>query len=179
MGPIIVLILRLLCPFLLFRYPLFAGVFLMLLDGADVILIDAIGLGMFPTVDAAYNNNYHFIDKYLDMYYLTFAMFVSLRWKEQLARRTSSYLYLWRLIGFVLFEATKLRYVLFLAPNLFENFFLFYLVMKKINPQWKVRTKKRLLLFLVLLYIPKFGQEYILHVKQAQPWMWVKMHILS
>ncbi len=32
----------------------------------------------------------------------------------------------------------------------------------------------RIALWLVILYIPKLGQEYLLHVAEAQPWDWIK-----
>jgi hypothetical protein len=32
---------------------------------------------------------------------------------------------------------------------------------------------------LALLYIPKFGQEYLLHFSEATPWNWFKETILS
>ena len=179
MGPLIVLLLRIFVPITIFRWPLAAGIVAMLLDGADVILADAIGYGHFPTVDTFYRRNYHLLDKYLDMYYLFFEFIVSLRWQELLARWTSAFLFIWRALGFALFEFTGIRIILFFAPNLFENFYIFYLAARKIYPEWQVRTKKRLFIILAMLYIPKFGQEYLLHVKQAQPWTWFKAEFLK
>lgn len=174
MGPLIVLTLRIFVPLAIFRWPLGMGIVVMLLDGTDVILVDAIGYGYFPKVDSFYHQNYHMLDKYLDMYYLFFEFLVSLRWQELLAKWTSVILFIWRTIGFALFELTGMRIILFFAPNLFENFYIFYLAARKIYPEWQIRTKKRLFIVLALLYIPKFGQEYLLHVRQAQPWTWFK-----
>lgn len=151
----------------------------MLLDGLDVVIADIIGIGNLPIIAEYYNISYHAIDKYLDMYYLFFAFLVSFRWQEHLAKTTSVWLFVWRAVGFVLFEVTKARVFLFFAPNLFENFYLFYLVVKHYKPQWKIKTKKRLFIILFLLYIPKFFQEYLLHVMEAQPWTWFKTKYLT
>lgn len=163
----------------IFRYPLAGGIVSMLLDGLDVVIADVIGLGNLPIIAEYYNTSYHAIDKYLDMYYLSFAFLVSFRWRERLAKMTSIWLFIWRAIGFVLFEITKVRILLFLAPNLFENFYLFYLMVKHYKPRWSIKTKKRLFIILFLLYIPKFGQEYLLHVTEAQPWTWFKTKYLT
>lgn len=172
MGSEIIFILRLIVPFLIFRYPLFGGVLAMLLDGLDVVFIEIIGKGTYPQIDSIYDQYYHKIDKYLDMYYLSFAFIVSLKWAEQLARKTSIALFMWRLIGFILFEITQIRWLLFVAPNLFENFYLFYLAARKLSPNWEVKNGQRLAIILTILYIPKFLQEYILHIKEAAPWTW-------
>ena len=108
------------------------------------------------------------------MYYLALELVVSLRWRELLAKWTSVALFVWRAAGFALFELTGLRVILFFAPNMFENFFLFYLIARRVHPGWEVRTLKRLAIALALLYIQKFGQEYFLHVREAQPWEWLK-----
>lgn len=179
MGPIIVLILRILVPFGIFKHPLAFGVICLILDGLDVVLIDALGTGAFPLVDNFYDENYHFIDKILDTYYLTFEMIISLRWKEKLARNTSIILYAWRLVGVILFEITGIRKIIFFAPNLFENFFIFYLVARKKYHDWEIKSFKRLFIILFLLYIPKFGQEYVLHWQEAQPWTWFKARFLN
>lgn len=172
MGPEIVFILRLIIPLLIFRYPLLGGILAMLLDGLDVVFIEIIGKGFNLQIDSFYDQNYHLVDKYLDMYYLTFEFIVSLRWSENLARKTSIFLFVLRLVGFFAFEVTKVRWLLFIAPNLFENFYLFYLSARKIYPGWEVKNKKRLIIILLILYIPKFFQEYILHIKQYSPWTW-------
>ena len=174
MGLPLMLVLGLLVPVLIVRWPFAGGVIAMLLDGADVIIIDVVGKGLFPGLEEAYFPRYHSIDKMLDMYYLSVMFWISLSWKEKIARNTSIMLFAWRTIGVILFEITQIRFFLFLAPNLFENFFLFYAAMRTFKPEWKVKTKKRMAIALVLLYIPKFGQEWILHVQQAAPWNWLK-----
>ena len=34
-----------------------------------------------------------------------------------------------------------------------------------------------LILILVLLYIPKFFQEYILHFAEVKPWQWIRSNV--
>lgn len=178
MGPIVVLVLRLCVPWLILKYPLGGAVLAWICDALDVVLIDAIGMGMFPELDAFYNANYHILDKYFDTYFLLFEVIVASRWKEKLARNTAIWLFLWRFIGFVAFEITHIRPILFLAPNLFNNFYGFYLITRKFKKNWEFGTKKRLFTILALLYIPKFFQEYFLHIRQIQPWTWVKNNLL-
>ena len=62
-------------------------------------------------------------------------------------------------------------------PNLFENFYLFYLVLMRVRPQY-VLIPRHLALFLILLLIPKLVQEYLLHFAETQPWDRIKRNIL-
>ena len=166
-GQVAVILLRLVVPLSILRWPLAGGVLSMLLDGVDVIIVDLFGPGgMGP--------NYQSIDKYLDLYYLGLEMIVSLRWVETLPRRASVALYFYRLIGVIAFELTGIRQLLFFFPNLFENWFLFYMVRCHFFPRLRLDTWPRLLTALGLLYIPKFLQEYILHFRQLQPWGWFR-----
>lgn len=177
MAQIIVILLRLILPISIFKYPLWGGVLSMLLDGADVILVDY--LADFFGEPRGFKLNYHFLDKWLDMYYFTFELVMSLRWQDRLAKNTSILLFTWRTLGFAAFELTGIRKILFFAPNLFENFFLYYLAAKKYFPKFMPKTVPQITLVLILLYIPKFAQEYILHYKQLQPWNWFKTTFLS
>ncbi|MDO8503346.1 MAG: hypothetical protein Q7S60_01510 [bacterium] len=143
----------------------------MILDALDVVILDIIHTGGFT--------NYHSTDKYLDMVYLTAELYVSLKWKNKLTRNTSIFLFSYRTIGVILFEITQLRVVLFVFQNLFENFYLFYLASLKVVKRDIIKTKRSLLMVLIICLIPKIPQEYLLHYAQAQPWGWIKMHILA
>ena len=166
-GRIVVVLLRLVVPLLILRRPLVGGLLCMLLDGADVIIVDLFGPG-------GMGNFYHALDKYLDLYYLGLEALVSLRWKERLPRQASVSLYLYRLVGVILFELTGIRLMLVYFPNLFEHWFLFYLVRCRLFPRLRLDTWPRVLAALALLYIPKFFQEYVLHYRQLQPWGWFR-----
>ena len=113
-GQGVVIGLRLIVPLLIFRSPLVGGVLAMLLDGADVIIVEQFGPG-------GMGSKYHQLDKYLDIYYLSMEAYVSLTWTELRPRLTSIGLFLYRLVGVVLFELTGIRLLLFIFPNLFEN----------------------------------------------------------
>lgn len=164
LGPLIVMSLRLLVPLSILRWPLVGGIVTMLLDAVDVVLITLIGQGDFA--------DYHMIDKWMDMYYLTIELWVALKWKHALARNTAAGLFVYRIMGFVGFELTHTRLWLFIFPNLFENFFLFYLIYCR---YWKPETLKikNLILWLGILLVPKMAQEYVLHFAQMQPWVWI------
>ena len=169
MGQLIIVLIRLVVPVSIFRWPLAGGLASMLFDALDVVLIEMIGVGGF--------SNYTALDKGLDMYYLSFELVVSLRW-EPLARWTSVALFAYRAVGFVVFEATQVRVVLLVFPNVFENFYLAYLAVRKVAPAWQL-TPRRLAALLALVTIPKLGQEYLLHYAEAQPWDWIKRHVLG
>jgi hypothetical protein len=171
MGVIVVIILRLIAPGIILKWPLFGGLFCMILDALDVVILDLIGTGGF--------SNYHSTDKYLDMVYLTTEFYVSLGWKNKLAKKTSIFLFGYRTIGVILFEITQLRIILFIFQNLFENFYLFYLASLKIFRKDVIKNKKNIFIVLIICLIPKIPQEYMLHYIQAQPYGWIKMHILA
>lgn len=171
MGPIIVIALRLLLPLFIFRYRITGALISMAADALDVVTITFLNAGEF--------SSYHTTDKYLDMYYLSIEGYVSLSWKNTLAKKTSIVLFVWRVVGFVLFEFTHMRTLLFFFPNLFENFFLFYIFNKKFAKKDLVSSKKSLFIILAILLVPKLAQEYFLHVMETQPWKWIRFNILG
>jgi hypothetical protein len=167
MGQLAVILLRLVVPLTILRWPLAGGLIAMLLDALDVVLIEMFG-GSF--------DNYPALDKGLDTYYLALEVFVSLRW-EPLLRWTSVALFAYRTVGVIAFEVTQTRWLLLVFPNLFENFYIAYLVLRRVAPAFAI-TPLRLAGLLVLLLIPKLGQEYLLHYSEAQPWDWIKRNVL-
>lgn len=171
-GQTVIILLRLAVPLLILRWSLLGGALAMLLDGTDVIIVEFFSSGgMGP--------RYHVLDKYLDLYYLSLEAYVSLKWKNTLARSTSIGLFVYRFAGVILFEVTGLRKILFFFPNMFENWFLFYMLRTRFFPGLRLDTWRRVGLALALLYVPKFGQEYLLHYQEAQPWDWFKDNVLS
>jgi hypothetical protein len=166
-GQIVVIALRIVVPLLILKRPLAGGVIAMLLDGVDVIIVEFFGPG-------GMGSHYHSLDKVLDLWYLGLEFWVSLRWTERLPRLISIGLFAWRLLGVALFELTGWRPALFLFPNLFEHWYLFVLVRNRWFPGIALATWRHCLTWLVILYIPKLAQEYLLHVAEAQPWDWFK-----
>ena len=76
-------------------------------------------------------------------------------------------------------EPADTRLFLFLFPNLFENWWLYCVVVLKWFPSLVPHSWKGTVIPLVLLLIPKMGQEYLLHVTEAKPWNWTKENILD
>ena len=115
---IIILLIRLIAPLAMFRWPLWGAFAAFIADGLDVLIWD-----LLPGADIP--GSYHRLDKYPDMYYLSIMLIVSqTRW-EPWPRRISLGLFGWRLLGFALFQATGVRQFLFFFPNAFEFFFVF------------------------------------------------------
>ncbi len=164
-------------PVSIFRWPLAGSVISMLLDGADVILVDIIATLLGE--EGGFGDTYQVTDKSLDLYYLAFEFMVSLRWELQLARYASIALFIYRLVGLVLFALTGVRVLLFIFPNLFENFFIFYVFAVRFSPRLLPKTPLQLIFVLAILYIPKFAQEWILHFQQLHPWGMFKSFFLA
>src|SRR5687767_8535111 len=116
MDPII-LVLRILVPLSIFRFPLLGGLLSLFLDGLDW------WVNIFGIEDI--QRNYQILDKLLDIYYLSIEAYVVLRWRNESARFLGLSLYIYRLVGVILFELTGARIFLFVFMNLFESFFLF------------------------------------------------------
>lgn len=158
-GIAVIFGLRLIIPLTIFRYPLWGGLASLIVDAADTNIIKPFGVEI---------PNYTTTDKYLDIYYLTIELIVSLSWFNKLARNTSIFLYAWRLIGVLAFSITHIQSLLFVFPNLFENFFLFYVLLIKMGKEVKEKTwlnsLKRLAIVLFILWLLKIPQELVLHV---------------
>jgi hypothetical protein len=168
-GQAIVIAIRLLVPLSIFRWPLGGAIASMIIDAIDVVIIELIGLGGF--------SHYTALDKGLDMYYLSFEAFVSLRW-EPLAKWTALSLFAYRAVGVLAFEVTQQRALLLVFPNVFENFYLANGALRRFASSWQL-TPRRLAGLLALVTIPKLAQEYLLHYAEAQPWDWVKRNVLQ
>jgi hypothetical protein len=166
-GQIVVIALRLVVPLLILKKPLAGGIAAMLLDALDVVIVEWFGPG-------GMGAHYHSIDKVLDLYYLSLEAYVSWGWTARIPRLISLWLFGYRVLGVVLFEIFAWRPILFIFPNLFENWFLFVLIVWRFFPRVQLDTWRRCMAWLAVLYIPKLGQEYLLHVAEAQPWSWVK-----
>lgn len=170
-GSAIIIVLRLLIPLSIPRYPLIGGVAAIIIDALDVVLIELIGLGGF-------GDHYHTTDKLLDSYYLAIEFGVAWTWSNGWARWPALLLFPYRMIGVALFEITGERIMLFIFPNLFENWWLYVVVVAQFWPRLSPRDAKTTVVPLILLLLPKMAQEYLLHYAEAQPWDWTKEHIL-
>ena len=170
-GELIVIGLRLAIPLLILRWPLFGGVTAMVLDALDVVIIDSLALGGFGA-------HYSELDKLLDSYYLTLELIVAFRWTSAYARVPAIGLYVYRIVGVVAFEITDTRALLLVFPNLFENWWLYCVFVAAFFPRLYPKSWRGVAIPMVVLLIPKLGQEYLLHYQEAEPWDWIKHHVL-
>jgi hypothetical protein len=174
---IFVILLRLLVPLIIFKKPLLGGFLAILADISDVMLFDYFGTAL-P------GKYYHSFDKIFDLYYLTIELYVALQWKDKLAKKILTYLYAWRLTGVMIFEfltliGIKFRPILVLAPNIFEYYFLAYLISLKFNKKFKL-TKKTAIIYLIIIGIPKIIHEIIFHLAyQDKTWHFLRDNFLS
>jgi hypothetical protein len=141
---------------LVFRWALAGGVVAVLVDFSDLFMRNLLELGGV--------SNYQAFDKWLDQVYMLAFLAVSLRWTGP-ARTVSVVLYAYRLLGFVVFEATGSREVLLLFPNLFEFWFLFVASLTHLRPGFEFTRRNMAFAGGVLLALKEF-QEYVLHYGQ-------------
>lgn len=187
-----VVVLRLAIPFSILRYPLVGIIACLTLDYVDTGLVDILG-GCHGFGSEAIG--YQHLDKLLDIYYLLFAFVVSLRWKNTLARHTSITLFCYRFVGIMLFLITDWRISLILFPNIFECFFIFYLVTQRFFPGFRLEKVSHLVIVLLIIGVPKVLHEYALHyllmgtadmlnaftplkIEEPTLWDWIKARFL-
>ena len=178
-SALIVLGLRLLIPISIFRYRIIGAIASMVIDMLDVVLVDMLQ-SQLGEPQVGFGDYYQRFDKWLDIYYLTFEAIVCFSWPNRLARNAALSLFMLRLIGIGAFEITgeEFRKLIFFFPNLFENFFIYYIICERFAPKFIPTTKTSLVTILAILYIPKFAQEYILHFAEVKPWQWIRTNIL-
>ena len=176
MAALIVIALRLTLPLSILRWPLAGGVFSLVLDAVDVVLVDAIAgvLGQ----PGEFGPFYAQIDKWLDLYYLFLELLIVRKWPELLPRRMATALFGWRLIGVILFEITAYRPLLVVFPNLFENVYLYILVVRRWFPRLMPVTIAQNLLVALVLLVPKEIQEFVLHYEELHPWQWLRETVI-
>ncbi len=161
--PDYVTFLRLFIPLFIFRWPLWGTLASAIADVSDWNLIH-----FSKASDYILYQNW---DKAMDLYYLTFALIVTYRWKDKIAQKLAIILFVWRLIGVVVFWKTQNPIFLFIFPNVFESYFIFYLLFVAITKRHKLLTSwKTAIILTITLVIPKLINEYFLHVIQKQIW---------
>jgi len=162
-----VILARIIVPLAIVRWPLWGAIAAFIADALDYIIFD---------LTVGIPSNYQQMDKLLDIYYLSIAFSVSLRWMK-LARITASILFIYRLIGTALFLTTQTHLFLFIFPNVFEFFFIFEAARQKFFPKFELSLKKVIVVVLIIL-LPKLLNEYIINVIGLDPWTWLKNNIL-
>ncbi|OHA13385.1 MAG: hypothetical protein A2909_01800 [Candidatus Tagabacteria bacterium RIFCSPLOWO2_01_FULL_39_11] len=169
-ASIFVIFIRFFVPLTILRWPLGGAVIAIFGDISDVMIMEKFGWGY------SGDGSYHNFDKFFDTYYLFFEFLAVHRWQNTLARRTAKTLFLWRFVGFAIFEFTGFRPAFALAPNIFEHFYLFWAAIIRFFPSF-VLTPARLVIALLILGLPKVAQEYLMHYKYPdQTWNFIRDH---
>ncbi len=118
---------RLLVPLLIPWYPLPGVVAALLLDAVDQSIFQSRGGAAEQLYGQLLLANYQGYDKALDVYYLSIAYAATMRnWADRFAFGVGRFLFYYRLVGVALFELSGWRALLFLFPNTFEYFFIWY-----------------------------------------------------
>lgn len=161
--PFYIILIRLIVPFSILRWSLFGILLSTLVDMYDWKFVHVAS-----DTDLAF---YQYLDKGFDFYYLLFALIVAFRWKDILAKNIAIFLFIFRLFGLGIFLFWKERPALFYFPNVFENFFIFYVAFTHFSKKQILLTSKRLTTTILLsLIIPKLIHEYFMHYLGKQPW---------
>jgi hypothetical protein len=168
---LLILVVRGGVPLFIPRWPFWVGLLCIAADGFDSIIQDVLGV-------EPLEGNYHQVDKAFDIYYLAIEAWVALHWRDMLARVTALVLFGLRLLAVALFEITDERWLFFIGPNIFENFFLFIAGMLVLDPAFRVRSRVMLAAIVLFVGAPKMLQEYVMHYREAQTFEFVKDNIL-
>ena len=136
----------------MFKFNFFGAILVILIDFSDLFMMNLITLGGV--------RNYQFLDKFLDLFYIAYFLIIALRW-EKLLRNISILLFVFRILGFVLFEFFQNRLILFIFPNVFEFWFLGITLLFLLKSNI---TNRKIIIVLVITTLLKMIQEYILHV---------------
>jgi hypothetical protein len=176
-AALIVIALRVVLPLTILRWPLAGGLLAMAVDALDVVLVDGIASALGQPGE--FGPFYAQLDKWLDIYYLGLELVVVRRWPESILRDTAILLFVWRLAGVIAFEVTAHRPLLLIYPNLFENFYIYVLVVRRWFPAFMPRTVPQVLVALGALLVPKMIQEYVLHWEELHPWQWLRDQVIS
>jgi branched-subunit amino acid transport protein AzlD len=146
---------RILGSLVVLRWP-FAGALIAIgVDLTDLLLFNLLDLGGVP--------DYQSFDKWADQVYLLAFLIVALRDFRPLEKRIAVGLYLFRLVGFIAFEAGAPREMLFVFPNLFEFWFVAVVVVARLRPAF-TWTPARAAAVLAALLVAKLAQEWALHI---------------
>ena len=152
--------LRVLVSLSVLRWAYVGGWAVILIDLSDyymVGLLSLVGLNL----NLGGIGNYQAFDKALDQVYMVVFLIVALRWQRP-ARSVSISLFLFRLVGILIFAVTGLRIVLLAFPNVFEFWFLFVASLPHWRPQFTF-SHRNVALVLIPITVLKQVQEFALH----------------
>lgn len=168
---VVAVVVRLVVPLSILRYPFWGSVLALFADNVDVIVLDYLGVRDF----GAYNE----VDKLLDMYMHFMQGYVMLGWKERKAKFIGAFLLFYRTTGWLAYEITNIRSLLFIFPNVFEFYFLFYLGYRSVTAVAVFSRPLRFMVMVGLLAALKLWQEYMLHVAQFPIYRFIKEKLFA
>lgn len=168
---VVVMALRFVVPLTIPRFPLPAIV--------ACLVIDAVDQTVFQMVTDDPLAWYQTYDKALDIFYLAIAYFSAMRnWRDPVAFEVARFLYLYRLVGVVLFEAFDARWMLLVFPNTFEYFFIAY---EAVRTRWnplRLGLRSVVGLAATIWIVIKLPQEWWIHVAKLDVTDFVADHPL-
>ena len=112
-------VIRVITPLLVFFYPVFAAIAVFWVDWHDVVFYKALGFNRLK---------YDLFDKSLDLWWYTVSLIYA--YFNFPFFQVLLILYVWRLLGQIIFFVNKKDWVLIFTPNIYEDLFLILLFMK-------------------------------------------------
>lgn len=158
----VVVILRLVIPLFIPRFPLPAIVAALVLDAVDQTIFQ-----QYTNINTSETGHYQSYDKALDIYYLTIAYTATMRnWGGGDLYRVGRFLWYYRLVGVVLFESTdaQYRWLLLVFPNTFEYFFIAIESYKLRRNPLTFAHKQVIAIAAFIWIVIKLPQEWWIHV---------------
>ncbi len=160
---------RLLVPLLIPRFPLFGILVCLVLDAADQSIFQALNIPL---------DGYQVYDKALDIYYLSIAYVSTMRnWENPIAFQVGRALFYLRLFGVLAFELSEQRLLLFLLPNVFEYFFIYYEIARMRRDPLRLTRRMLIVAATVLWFVVKLPHEWWVHVARLDATDFVKVRI--
>jgi hypothetical protein len=148
---------RLLLPLVIPWYPL-PGVI-------AALVLDAIDQTLFQSFTRLELSGYQGYDKALDVYYLSITYISTLRnWTNHFAFAVSRFLFYFRLVGVALFELSQWRILLFIFPNTFEYFFIWYEVISLWRDPRRLPRATVIGAAAAIWIVIKLPQEFWIHI---------------
>lgn len=144
-------IFRVIIPFFIFWNPVLITILSVVGDAVDGDIFQRVGIK---------KGDYQTIDKFLDLYWYVFIMIYALgiEFKDVFL-----FLFIFRMVGNVLFFLIKDQRILIIFPNIFETFFFVYLLALVFPGFGTLLQGQNLFLTMLLITLVKLVNEIIIH----------------
>ena len=149
---IIIIIVRILGSVPVIFFPFFGSILAIMTDLSDLFLMNFLNLGGV--------SNYQQLDKTLDLFYMLSFLIVALRWHGYF-KIIAICLFVFRIVGVILFFTFDNRIYLLYFPNFFEFWILFIVIYKKIISS-KI-SNSALIFILTVSIFTKIAHEIFIH----------------